>query len=134
MPAGRETIMPEWPSSSRSAEAGSLRAPAAAHSLRVYVVLGLALLASCGRFDRANAARAKEIEKLSHETFAQAAEEGRCLNVSCAREEAGFAYAKAHNVQNPDGCVGKGDDAFVEGCRQYGENIEAAYHRLAVDG
>jgi hypothetical protein len=95
------------------------------------VLSGLALLAGCSRYERAYQARAEEIRKLSNETFAQAAEHDRCLKVSCARQEAGFAYAKKNRVENPDGCLGKGDEDFEEGCRQYGEDIDEAYRRIA---
>jgi len=98
------------------------------------VISGIAVFAGCSRFDRANEARAEEIRKLSHETFAQAAEHDRCSNVSCARQEAGFAYAKRNHVENPDGCVGKGDEDFVEGCRQYGEDVDEAYRRIVGEG
>jgi hypothetical protein len=98
------------------------------------LIAGFVLLASCGGYDRAYQARAAEINKLQHETFAQAAEGNRCANVSCAGQEAGFAYAKKNNMSNPDGCLGKGDEDFVEGCRQYGENIEQAYQRIAAEG
>lgn len=98
------------------------------------VMSGIVLLAGCSRFDRANAARAEEIRKLSQETFAQAAEHDRCSNASCARQEAGFAYAKRNRVENPDGCAGKGDEDFVEGCRQYGEDIDEAYRRIVGEG
>ena len=96
------------------------------------LISGMVVLAGCSRFDRANDARAQEVEKLSHETFAQAAESNRCANISCAPQEAGFAYAKKNRVQNPEGCLGKGDEDFVEGCRQYGENIDEAYRRIAA--
>jgi hypothetical protein len=97
-------------------------------------ISGVVLFVGCSRFDRANEARAAEINKLQHETFAQAAKDDRCADVSCARQEAGFAYAKTNNVANPDGCLGKGDEGFVEGCRQYGEDIEHAYQRFAREG
>jgi hypothetical protein len=95
------------------------------------VFIGLMLFAACSRFDRADQARAEEIKKLSNQTFAQAAEFGRCAHDGCARQEAGFAYAKRNGLANPDGCYGKGDEDFVEGCRQYGEDIDAAYRRIA---
>lgn len=99
------------------------------------LIAGFALLASCGPYDRASQARAAEIDKLQHETFAKAAEDDNlCAHVSCARQEAGFAYAKKNNMTNPDQCVGKGDGDFVEGCRQYGEDIEQAYQRYAREG
>jgi hypothetical protein len=95
------------------------------------VFSSLISLASCSRFDRANQARADEIKKLSKQTFKQAAEFGRCDHDECSRQEAGFAYAKKNGIANPDGCYGKGDEDFVEGCRQYGEDIDAAYRRIA---
>jgi len=94
-------------------------------------ISGIVLVVGCSRFDRANAARAEEIRKLSRETFAQAAGHDHCPYISCARQEAGFAYAKGNHVENPDGCLRKGDDDFVEGCRQYGEDVEEAYARIA---
>ncbi len=107
------------------------------------IISGIVVLAGCGQYHRANDARAEEIRKLSHETYAQAAraddpddpdDPDRCSDVSCAREEAGFAYAKRNRVENPDNCAGKGDDDFVRGCRQYGEDVEAAYQRFAHEG
>ncbi len=95
------------------------------------IIAGFVLLASCGRYQRAEQARAAEIDKLQQQTFAQAAEEDRCAGVSCARQEAGFAYAKKNHMANPDWCLGKGDEGFVEGCRQYGEDIQEAYQRFA---
>ena len=88
--------------------------------------------AACSRFDRANRMRDAEIERLSHETFAQASEHGRCLE-GCERQEAGFAYAKKTALLRPDDCLGKGDEDFVEGCRQYGEDIEEAYRQGAEE-
>jgi len=110
------------------------RAPARPGWTIVVGISGLMLLASCGRFDRANRARLDEIRKLSHETFAQAAERDRCLYDSCAEQEAGFAYAKKNRLENSDGCLGKGDGDFVEGCKQYGEDISDAYHRIVPEG
>jgi len=88
--------------------------------------------AACSRFDRANRMRDGEIERLSHETFAQASEHGRCLE-GCGRQEAGFAYAKKTALLRPDDCLGRGDEDFVEGCRQYGEDIEEAYRQGAEE-
>ena len=89
----------------------------------------LLLLVGCGRTGTDRAA-ADEITTLSHETFAQAAEPGRCKSVDCDRQELGFAYAKKNKMVRPDDCemalAGKADEDFVEGCRQYGEDIESA--------
>ncbi len=104
------------------------------------IMSAIVLFAGCGRYDRANQARDEQIRKLSHETYAQAAQADdpndpdRCSDVSCAREEAGFAYAKKNGVTNPEACRGKGDGGFVEGCRQYGQDVEAAYQRFAHEG
>jgi hypothetical protein len=101
---------------------------AASRALKICIVLScLVLEASCSPFDRANQARAEEIKRLAKQTFEQAAEDGRCDHDDCSRQEAGFAFAKKNRLGNPDECDGKGDRDFVEGCRQYGENIEAAY-------
>jgi hypothetical protein len=104
---------------------------AAPRALKTCILLSCLILgASCSRWDRANQARAEEIKKLSKQTFKQAAEDGRCDHDDCSRQEAGFAFAKKNSLGNPDECYGKGDKAdegFMEGCRQYGENIEAAY-------
>ena len=86
----------------------------------------LILGAGCNRFDRAEQARNIEIAMLSHQTFAQAAEPGRCVDESCARQEAGFAYAKQKAILQADDCIGKGDEDFVEGCRQYAEEVDEA--------
>ncbi|HEY2658357.1 MAG TPA: hypothetical protein VGI79_01450 [Caulobacteraceae bacterium] len=89
-------------------------------------LLVAASVAACGPYDRAERARAAEIEKLSHQTFAQAAEPGRCVG-DCDRQEAGFAYARREALTQADDCLGKGDEDFVEGCRQYAEDIDEAY-------
>jgi len=92
---------------------------------RLGVALALfAVVAGCG--NRAEMARETEIRLLAHQNFAQAAEPGRCVG-GCAAQEAGFAYAKAHAMTQDNDCVGKGDEDFLEGCRQYGEDIQEAY-------
>ena len=104
----------------------------------VVLVTGVVQLASCGRYDRAIQARDAEIARLQHETFAQVlardTEDDRCAHGACVRQEAGFAYAKANRITNPDACFRKGDDAFVEGCQQYAEDVEKAYLRIAGEG
>jgi len=77
-------------------------------------------------------ARDAEIAILSHLTFKQAAEPGRCIDENCVSQEAGFAYAKQKAVLQADDCIGKGDEDFVEGCRQYAEDVDEAY-RDAVE-
>ncbi len=46
----------------------------------------------------------------------------------CARQEAGFAYARRERMRNPDGCP-QDDEDFQEGCRAYGEQVEAVEER-----
>ena len=101
--------------------------PADPRIYRARVALALILLFSaCGRDGPGERARAAEIRLLAHQSFAQAAESGRCAD-DCARQEAGFAFAKAHAMTQDNDCIGKGDEDFVEGCRQYGEDIDQAY-------
>jgi len=88
----------------------------------------LLALTACNPTGRAERAAAAETRKLAHETFAQAAEPGRCAE-GCARQEAGFAHARAKALIQADDCIGAGDEDFVEGCRQYGEDIDDAYRR-----
>jgi hypothetical protein len=84
----------------------------------------LSLLCACEADDGGAQARAREMKVLAGETFSQAAEPGRCLHDDCARQQAGFAYAIRERVIDPDDC--KGDEDFVEGCRQYGEDLDRA--------
>jgi hypothetical protein len=63
--------------------------------------------------------------ELAGMSFAAAAEPGAC-DENCAAKQAGFAFAKQAALVRPNDCGGKGDEDFVEGCRQYGEYIEAA--------
>jgi hypothetical protein len=92
----------------------------------VLALLAFTSLTACGPIERADRARAAEQARLAQETFAEAAEPGRCAG-DCGPQEAGFAYAKAHAVTRVDDCLGKGDEDFVEGCRQYGEDLDEAY-------
>jgi hypothetical protein len=87
---------------------------------------GLALVAACGQVDDGGAkARAAEMRALAGQSFRQAG--GTCDDADeCARKEAGFAYAKRAALTDADDCAHKGDDAFVDGCEQYGYAIDAA--------
>jgi len=84
----------------------------------------LCLVGACEVDDGGARARAVAMKLLARETFAQAAAPGRCLHDDCARQQAGFAYAVRARVIDPDDC--KGDEDFVEGCRQYGEDLDRA--------
>jgi len=90
------------------------------------LILAAALLSGCGQVDDGGAkARAAEMRVLSQQSFRQAG--GNCDDADeCARKEAGFAFAKRAALTDPDDCAHKGDDAFVDGCEQYGYAIDAA--------
>ncbi|MFI4933026.1 MAG: hypothetical protein ACHP7N_00240 [Caulobacterales bacterium] len=85
----------------------------------------LALLAACFQDDGGVRARAVAMKTLSPMSFAQAAEPGRCLKEDCGHQKAGFAFAKRARLTDPDDCYHMGDEDFVEGCRQYGEDIDS---------
>ena len=87
---------------------------------------GALALAACGQVDDGGAAaRAAEMRVLAGQSFRQAG--GTCDDADeCARKAAGFAYAKRAQLADADDCAHKGDDAFVDGCEQYGYAIDAA--------
>lgn len=45
----------------------------------------------------------------------------------CSGHEAGYAWAEQHDITDPDDCDGK-SESFIEGCRAYAEENEAADH------
>jgi hypothetical protein len=61
--------------------------------------------------------------ELAHRRFAEIDPDHDCGD--CARQEAGFAFARQARMIDPDRCP-PGDEDFREGCRAYGERIEAA--------
>jgi len=98
-------------------------------AIAIGAVAVLSLADGCEYHDGGARARAAAMRVLSKENFAQAAEAGRCAQDECASQEAGFAYAKRARLIDPDDCYHKGDEEFVEGCRQYGEDLDAAVAR-----
>lgn len=85
----------------------------------------LPLLAGCLEDDGGAHARAVEMRRLALMSYRQAG--GACDETAeCARKEAGFDYAKRAQLTDPDDCPAKADPDFVDGCQQYGDNIEAA--------
>jgi len=85
-------------------------------------------LSACYQDDGGARVRALEMQRLAHESFAQAG--GRCDDpTECAQKEAGFAYAKRARIADPDDCPRKGDEDFIDGCQQYGYAIDAALRR-----
>jgi hypothetical protein len=85
----------------------------------------LPLLAGCYEDDGGAHARAREMRALAPQTYLQAG--GACDDAAeCGRKQAGFAYAKRAELTDPDDCPAKGDPDFIDGCQQYGDDIEAA--------
>jgi hypothetical protein len=60
--------------------------------------------------------------ELAHRRFAEVDPDHDCDD--CARQEAGFAFARRKRMIDPDRCP-RDDEDFREGCRAYGERIEA---------
>jgi hypothetical protein len=60
--------------------------------------------------------------ELAHMRFAEVDPDHDCGD--CARQEAGFAFARRQPMIDPDRCP-RDDEDFREGCRAYGERIEA---------
>ena len=85
----------------------------------------LSFIAGCYEDDGGARARAAEMKVLAPQSYTQAG--GACSDPGeCARSEAGFAYAKRARLTDPDDCPVKGDEDFIDGCQQYGDDIEAA--------
>jgi hypothetical protein len=60
--------------------------------------------------------------ELAHKRFGEVDPDHDCDG--CARQEAGFAFARRERMIDPDRCPSRDAD-FGEGCRAYGERIEA---------
>jgi hypothetical protein len=101
-------------------------------------------LAACAPRERPNprdvaqglgdpAARAAAIAWLSTARFEQADPATDC-EPDCRMQERGFDFARARDVEQPGDCdlarvrAGANED-FIEGCRAYGQYIEAAGRR-----
>ena len=97
----------------------------------------LLLLSACDRAHDdpahspgAASARDRAIAWLKTATFEQADRTIEC-QPDCRAQERGFAYAREHQVEQPGDCdLTRGrpnaDDDFIEGCRAYGQYLEAA--------
>jgi hypothetical protein len=85
----------------------------------------LPLLGGCYEDDGGARARAREMQALAPQSYRQAG--GACDDAAeCAQKAAGFAFAKRARLSDPDDCPAKGDADFIDGCQQYGDDVEAA--------
>lgn len=58
---------------------------------------------------------------MSDQTYEQTEGSEDCT-VDCSGHDAGFTWAKEHEIEDPDECSGN-SESFIEGCRAYGEEI-----------
>ena len=101
-------------------------------TLRFGLIAGLAgasLLTACAK-GPSTEARSRAIAWLKTARFEDADPAIDC-QPDCREQERGFAYARAHNIDQPGDCdlartqASSGED-FIEGCRAYGQYLEAA--------
>ena len=52
------------------------------------------------------------------DTYREARGYGACETTGCAGHEAGWRWARAHGINDPDRCGGR-SRSFIEGCRAY---------------
>ena len=92
-----------------------------------FVVGVILCLVGCGpsRQERIDAAKDRAMDQarddMSGQTYEQTEGSGDCT-VDCSGHDAGFAWAKENEIEDPDQCGGN-SDSFIEGCRAYGEEI-----------
>ena len=77
-----------------------------------------------------DSARAKASAWLNTARFEDADRTIEC-QPDCREQERGFAYARAHRVEQPGDCDlararDHASEDFIEGCRAYGQYLEAA--------
>ena len=103
--------------------------------VRLVVVSALAgALAACDRVNApdagASAAHAHAVAWLAKARFEDADPANDC-RPDCREQQRGFDYARKAHMERPDDCVvaaaqsHAGED-FIEGCRAYGQYLEAA--------
>jgi hypothetical protein len=97
----------------------------------------LVLVAACDRAHEdpsrstaTSSARTRAEAWLRTATFEDADRTIEC-QPDCRQQERGFAYARDHRIEQPGDCdLARGrvsaDDDFIEGCRAYGQYLEAA--------
>jgi hypothetical protein len=70
------------------------------------------------------------VELLSHQTYDDAHGPSACAD-QCARQNAGFAWAKENDIYDGRAC--KGDSApFIEGCRAYVDEVKTGALKIEV--
>ena len=69
----------------------------------------------------ADTARQNAIEALQDQTYEDVMGVGECTE-DCSGHNAGWEWAKEHQVFDPDDCSGN-SDSFIEGCKAYGEEV-----------
>lgn len=72
--------------------------------------------------DRMEARLARVQREMAHKRFVDVDLAHDCGD--CARQEAGFAFARRRRIDDPDRCP-SADEDFREGCRAWGERLEA---------
>ena len=70
-----------------------------------------------------DAARQDAIDVLSNKTYEDVKGTSDCTD-DCSGHNAGFEWAKEHEVFDPEKCTGD-SNSFIEGCKAYGEEIES---------
>ncbi|HEX4180048.1 MAG TPA: hypothetical protein VHY32_04595 [Caulobacteraceae bacterium] len=95
----------------------------------------MAILGACGRSATPDAAfpaspRAKAVAWLAGARFEDADPVTDC-RPDCREQERGFEHARKARLERPDDCdlvrvQTHASDDFIEGCRAYGQYIEAA--------
>ena len=103
--------------------------------MRLAFVSALAgALAACGRATApdadAAAAHARAVAWLAKARFEDADPSNDC-RPDCREQQRGFGYARQARMERPDDCIlaaaqSHGDEDFIEGCRAYGQYLEAA--------
>ncbi len=84
-------------------------------------------LIGCGpsRQERIDAAEDKAMDQarddMANQTYEEAEGSADCT-VDCSGHDAGFAWAKENDIEDPDECSGN-SESFIEGCKAYGEEI-----------
>jgi hypothetical protein len=72
--------------------------------------------------DSAETARQNAIDELEGETYEDVMGSGDCTQ-DCSGHNAGWEWAKTHEILDPDECSGN-SDSFIDGCKAYGEEVE----------
>ncbi len=55
----------------------------------------------------------------------------RCI-ADCSGHEAGYEWAEENNIDDPDDCGGN-SDSFIEGCKAYADDQQAAMRETSDD-